>query len=226
MNYLFIDTECANPKYGSICTFGYLITDENFMKIESDDILINPETAYDAYVIRNILHYTSKELDSNMPFPCYYDRIKALLHRKGTLVFGFSLSNDIRFLNETCMRYKLPSLNCSFYDIQKIFSEYMHSKNEVSIENAVKSLGIAVKTLMHRSDEDARASMEIAKAICGRAGLPLHGLVKALPACSGKNKDFIESWNSENIKMIDHKTEHNKRLMRYKNEEIKTEHIV
>ena len=139
MNYLFIDTECANPKYGSICTFGYFMTDENFVKIESEDILMNPETEYDPYVARNILRYSLSELDSNMPFPCYYDRIKELLCRKQTLVFGFSLSNDIRFLNETCMRYRLPSINCGFYDVQKIFSEYTHSKNEVSIEKAVKN---------------------------------------------------------------------------------------
>ena len=219
MNYLFIDTECANPKYGSICTFGYFMTDENFVKIESEDILMNPETEYDPYVARNILRYSLSELDSNMPFPCNYDRIKELLCRKQTLVFGFSLSNDIRFLNETCMRYRLPSINCGFYDVQKIFSEYTHSKNEVSIEKAVKSLDINVKTLAHRSDEDARASMEIAKAICVRTGLSLPGLVKKLPSCSGNNKNFVESWNVENSRKIDHITEHNRRLLKYRNKE-------
>ena len=64
MKYCFFDIECANcfkdnngVSRGKICEFGYLITDENFNKIESAEYIINPKAPFDEYVLNNIFEY-------------------------------------------------------------------------------------------------------------------------------------------------------------------------
>ena len=211
MKYLFFDIECANPKYNSICTFGYVITDENFGVIEQRDILMNPETGYDKYVIKNILRYPTEVLDAQMPFPCYYDEIEQLMCAPETVVLGFSISNDIRFLNETCIRYRLPSLNYRFFDVQKIYGDYAKVQDQASIETAGEVLHLDKPFFVHRSDEDARITMEILKAICIEKGKTLSALLESTVSCGGKNYNFIETWDIEGKQPVNHKKNHYKK---------------
>ena len=44
MRYLFFDIECSEGK--SMCSFGYVLTDEKFRILEKDDILMNPEAIF------------------------------------------------------------------------------------------------------------------------------------------------------------------------------------
>ena len=44
MDYLFFDIECSEGK--SICSFGYVLTDEFFCIKEKKDILINPQSYF------------------------------------------------------------------------------------------------------------------------------------------------------------------------------------
>ena len=213
MRYLFFDIECANPKFNSICTFGYVLTDENFRVIEQRDILMNPETGYDKYVIKNILRYPTEELDSQMPFPCYYDEIGQLMCSPETVVLGFSISNDIRFLNETCIRYRMPSLNYRFYDVQKIYGDYAKVQDQASIETAGEVLQLNKPFFVHRSDEDARITMEILKAICVAKGMTLCELLNDASDCGGKNYNFIETWDIDGKQPINHKKNHYKKKM-------------
>lgn len=211
MKYLFFDIECANPRFNSICTFGYYLTQEDGTVIAHDDILMNPETSYDPYVIKNILHYTKEELAGYMPFPCYHDRLGELLQDTDTMVFGFSISNDIRFLNETCLRYRLPCLNFRFYDVQKIFGAYTQAKDQTGIEAAGETLNLEKPSFVHRSDEDARITMEIAFALCKEMELTLPELVSRFDVCGGWNRVFIETWDVSNGKpAINHKKNHEK----------------
>ena len=48
MQYLFFDIECANCDGGNgkICSFGYVLTDENFNEIEKEDIIIDPKAPF------------------------------------------------------------------------------------------------------------------------------------------------------------------------------------
>lgn len=215
MNYLFFDIECANPKFNSVCTFGYVLTDGDFRELKREDILMNPETSYDRYVIRHILHYSEEELNSRMPFPCFYDGLRALMCGKDTVVLGFSISNDIRFLNETCIRYRLPCLNYRFYDVQKIYGEYIENTGETSsIERAGEQMHLDGLGFVHRSDEDARVTMEILKAICREKKMTLAGMLEACPSASGTNCNFVEIWT--NSKTINHKKNHFLRLAKRK----------
>ena len=44
MNYLFLDMECSNGN--DICSFGYVLADENFNVLQQNDVLINPESKF------------------------------------------------------------------------------------------------------------------------------------------------------------------------------------
>ena len=60
MNYLFFDVESIDLKHETICSFGYILTDENFNMIENDDLLINPnlkKNQFDKWSIDKILKY-------------------------------------------------------------------------------------------------------------------------------------------------------------------------
>ena len=61
MNYLFFDIECATCRggKGKICEFGYLLTDDNFNEIKREEILINPNSPFDWYTLKNLLHFLS-----------------------------------------------------------------------------------------------------------------------------------------------------------------------
>lgn len=213
MNFLFFDIECANPRFNSICTFGYVMTDEFFNVIDSRDILINPETSYDKYVVKNILHYPTELLNQQMPFPCFYDEIKELMSQNDTVVFGFSISNDIRFLNETCIRYRLPSLTYTFYDVQKLFGDYAKVSDQAGIEKAYEVLSLGKPEIVHRSDEDARATMEILKALVALHGSSSIAYLAKHDDCSGTNCNFIEKWNAKGKEPINHKKNHYRTLM-------------
>lgn len=213
VKYLFFDIECANPRFNSICTFGYVLTDEEFRVIDQRDILINPETGYDKYVVKNILHYPVELLNSQMPFPCFFDEIRALMSDEDTVVFGFSISNDIRFLNETCIRYRLPSLDYTFYDVQKLFGEYAKVTDQASIEKAYEVLSLGKPEIVHRSDEDARCTMVILKALVEVSGETSVEYLAKRSSASGVNAGFIEKWKQSSKPPINHKKNHYKTLM-------------
>ena len=44
MKYLFFDIECSDGH--NICSFGYVVINDNFEIIEKDDIVINPESKF------------------------------------------------------------------------------------------------------------------------------------------------------------------------------------
>ena len=51
-SYLFFDIECANcfGGVGKMCSFGYVLTDEDFNVIDSQDVAMNPEAEFDWYL--------------------------------------------------------------------------------------------------------------------------------------------------------------------------------
>ncbi len=213
MKYLFFDIECANPRFNSICTFGYVLTDEDFTVLDKRDILINPETSYDKYVVKNILHYSTELLNAQMPFPCFFDEIRDMMSDNDTVVFGFSISNDIRFLNETCIRYRLPSLTYTFYDVQRLFGQYAKVTDQAGIEKAFELLLLGKPDGVHRSDEDAYATMLILKALVKESNMSSVAFLVKHPDCSGTNDNFIERWNDKSRMPINHKKNHYKTMM-------------
>ena len=189
MKYLFFDIEGACPKLSTIATFGYVLTDEDFSILAKEDILMNPNSKYDWYVLKNLLSYKKAELAKEPKFDFHYDKIKSLLEDKDTLVCGFSISNDLRYLNGECKRYSLPSLDFDYMDVQKITDIIFEIKNQTGIERAYALLDIKDEILLHRSDEDALAAMKVAKKICEIKSSSLSNLISVYQ-CTGKNHAY------------------------------------
>lgn len=189
MKYLFFDIEGACPKLSTIATFGYVLTDENFDLIAREDILMNPNSKYDWYVVKKLLSYTKSQLAKEPTFDFHYDKIKALLEDEDTLVCGFSISNDLKYLNSECKRYDLPSFEFSYMDVQTLIDKVFESKNQIGIERAYDLLEINDEILLHRSDEDAFAAMNVTKKLCSLKSASLSELISLYP-CTGKNFSY------------------------------------
>jgi len=186
MKYLFFDIEGACPKLSTIATLGYVLTDESFNILSREDILMNPDSKYDWYVVKHLLSYTKAELAKEPKFSGRYEKIKSLLENEETIVCGYSIVNDLKYLNSECKRYSLPSLSFSFLDVQTLADKFFESKNQIGIERAYAMLEISDEILLHRSDEDALAAMKVAKKLCEKTGLTLPELSEKY-TCTGKN---------------------------------------
>ena len=80
LKLLFFDMEFANGKIpGSVFSFGYLMTDEEFNIVTPPaDICINPDCKWNEYVAKNILAYPMETIEASPLFPDCYEAIKAL----------------------------------------------------------------------------------------------------------------------------------------------------
>ena len=106
MKYLFFDIECASVHMGSkMCSFGYVLADENLNILESKDIIINPKSEWDWYVLENILEQPKEYYERFPSFDEQYESIKQLFG-EGIIAFGHGVTNDVRFINEDCSNWK------------------------------------------------------------------------------------------------------------------------
>ena len=95
LKYLFFDIECANCQgsQGKIFSFGYLVTDRDFnFLVPPTDILMNPDSHFEPYVLNKILSYPMEQIKSSPEFPEHYERLKALLEDPDTMVVGFAVA--------------------------------------------------------------------------------------------------------------------------------------
>ena len=169
MKYLFFDIECANcdDRRGKIYSFGYIVVDENLNVVENEkDIIMNPNVEqWRWYVLKNILAYSKKDVESRSKFDKHYNKIKRLLEDKDTKVCGFSVKDDVGYLLDECERYRLEPIKIDFFDIQRLEAKISESHNKGLEESYLfwcRQLPIGV----HRSDIDARFTLEIAREIC------------------------------------------------------------
>ena len=138
MNYCFFDIECANcyGGKGKICSFGYVLTDENLNVIEKKDIIINPRASFNLGPDLK-LAYSKSEFRQAAPFPDYYDEIGALLEYPEYVVLGYSIENDCNFLRADCQRYNLPCFDFPFYDVQCMIMQMFDLNNMPSLSKAL-----------------------------------------------------------------------------------------
>lgn len=184
MDYLFFDIECSEGK--SICSFGYVLTDEFFCIKEKKDILINPQSYFHTGPWSKkakdegiSLAYPVSEFKAQPPFPALYDKIKELLKRKDIQIVTFSGDNDARFLNYACTRYHMPCLNYTFIDVQKIYQDIEGLKDQLSLEKMLATFEVDASDLVqHKSDDDAHITMLVTEALCRKTGKTLDTLVK------------------------------------------------
>ncbi len=223
MKYVFFDIECSNGGIGAICSFGYVITDESFNVIIQRDIVMNPPGKFKltGRVGRPdvMLAYPEEVFRESPKFYYYHEEISNILTADDQIVIGHSAINDAIFLNKSCERYKKPYINFKYLDTQKIFSRMTANKNQVSLERAMEAFEISLFEQMHKSDVDARATMELTKKYCEKEGTSLAELVEKYIDCTGENNEGVALYYGETIESKREKRE--KRAEKSKNNRIR-----
>ena len=203
MNYLIFDIECCNGN--DICSFGYVLADENFNLLAQEDILINPENKF---ILTNragtqgiSLAYKTEDFYAAPTFPHYHELIKTLIENPDSAKIGFAISNDAGFLNRACNRYGLEPINFTFFDIQKLDAK-LHNNNAIrGLGKIIEEYGIQQdeENILHKSDDDAFFTMEIFQKMLAEVGKPFADVVKEFPDCEGKSFNFGVSYNGTAI---------------------------
>ena len=191
MNYCFFDIECANcyGGKGKICSFGYVLTDENLNVIEKKDIIINPRSSFNLGPDLK-LAYSKSEFRQAAPFPDYYDEIGALLEYPEYIVLGYSIENDCNFLRADCQRYNLPCFDFPFYDVQCMIMQMFDLNNMPSLSKALEFFGMHEDQEIHKSDDDAYMTMLAMKGACQHLGITPAQLLERYPIAKGTLSEF------------------------------------
>jgi len=186
MKLLFFDMEFADGQVpGSIYSFGYLITDEEFKVLTpSTDLLINPESTWNEYVEQNILAYPKEEVEAAPAFPARYDFLRALFESVDVAV-GFSVSNDNRALKKDCERYGLEKFPYQHFDLEKLCRKQEEHKDAHGLSGYYQAWCGDEPDHQHRSDGDALATMELFRAVCAAKHVTADMMMIAYPECGG-----------------------------------------
>lgn len=186
-SYLFFDIECANcfNGEGKMCSFGYILTDAEFNILDSQDLVMNPETEFDWYLFSNkngcSLAYSKDYFRMQRPFPDYYKGIKNLMTAPSRKVIGFSSKNDLGFMVTACERYDFPVFNFATYDIAKILEKYEGKSKK--LQEWVDYFNIEKSNLVaHKSCDDAKMTMLVLKELCKKNNVTIDELLE-------KNRD-------------------------------------
>ena len=206
MKYLVFDIECADGGKATICSFGYVIADEQFRILKKEDIVINPQGKFflEGRAGRPDvkLAYSQARFERAPKFPHFYERIKALLENEEYCVIGHSVSDDVAYLNKACKRYNLPALSFSYFDTQRFYREVMGERRAISLENAIKALEIDYEAKYHRSDEDAFATLLVLQKLLEQKGMTMAEYIATPNPCTGKTNEYEWAWDisPENVR--------------------------
>ena len=187
MDYIFFDIECANcfGGRGKICSFGYVVTDEQFNVKEKNDILINPHSKFHLFGSGNrpgiVLGYDEDEFFSAPDFKVYYPTIRNLLTRDNTMIFGFAVMSDAGFLKSECERFHREMFDYNFIDIQRIYTDYKGLDNTPGLIKCAAEYGVTETQDVHKSDDDSYFTMRVLKGLCEETGLTPRELVERYP---------------------------------------------
>lgn len=169
MNYIFFDFECSDGHH--ICSFGYIIVNENFEILKKDDIIINPKAKFklgrkgEAPNIN--LAYSESEFKRAHEFPYYFDTIAKLLCSKGNMPCGHAVLSDLNFIKFACERYNISVPKIRAFDTQVLYKIYTKEPTVKSLKKILDALSIDLNNLSeHKSCDDAELSMLVLKKLC------------------------------------------------------------
>lgn len=164
MKFLTFDIESCtgNPYDGSLCSFGYILTDDDKI-ISKGDILVNPlpqnfTLGKFGEEPRLKLAYPVKHFRMQPRFNGRYCEIKALFE-EADVALGFAVQNDIKYVNNACDKFSLPRIPFKFLDVQMLMGLILPEMKNLGLKAAADRYGI--EFLEHRSDEDARVTFEV-----------------------------------------------------------------
>ena len=199
MKYLFFDIECADGGKATICSFGYVIADENFKILRREDIVINPEGRFNLTGREGRpdlqLAYPIATFKRAPNFKHFYNKIKALVENEEYYVVGHSVYDDATYLNKACARYKLEPFSFEYFDTQRMYRELTGDKKSISLENALAAFEIDEKFRYHQSVEDARATMFLLKALLAKANASFEDYRTSTDRCTGKTANGKSEWD-------------------------------
>lgn len=202
MQYLIFDIECCDGRH--ICEFGYVLFNENFELLERECITINPERNFKLTGRtheRDLKLAFAEDVYRNSPtYSLVYNKIKSVIQTPNCQIVGFSMINDVEFLETANELYKKESIEFSFLDFQILYQAYMKENKSISLENVINTLGIGNITF-HKSDDDSYAVMLALKKICEKEKLSLPATIKLLNEL--KHNHMKEKARLHNLSVIE-----------------------
>lgn len=190
MKILAFDIESCTgaPWDGSLCSFGYVLA-ENGVAVRQEDILVNPLPKFftlgkfgEAPTLK--LAYPVSVFRSSPRFNARFSAIKGLFE-EADLVIGFSVQNDMKYLNNACDAFSLPRINFEFLDVQVLAGLALPEYKNMGLRAVAAHYGIEFTE--HRSDEDARATYEIFLKLLEISGGNAERLIEKFSVVKGKN---------------------------------------
>ena len=173
MRILSFDIESCtgNPYDGSLCSFGYVVYD-NGKITEADDLLCNPLPKYftlgkwgEEPTLK--LAYPVSAFRKSPRFDKIYPRIKELFS-DCDFAIGFSMGNDHKYLNNACDKFSLERISYKFLDVQLLVGLVFPELKNLGLKAPAEKFGI--EFLAHRSDEDARVTLEVFEKVVSSYG--------------------------------------------------------
>ena len=219
MRYLFFDIEAADGNY-KICEFGLVICDANMNPILKKLYLINPKGSFNLTGRKDQrdlhLSFTEEQYRASPEFDDVYENIRFALEQKDIMILGHSVSNDIRFLDKACNRYRLPKIKYIAYDVQKMFSYFSKERKKyAALENVVEEL-IPLEQrkdlIDHRSVDDAYMTMLIFKAMIKELNVTPEQMIELCEGCKFDSIEYIKT--VEEKQRIKNEKAHAKALLR------------
>ena len=199
MKYLFLGIECADGGKATICSIGYVLTNEDFKILRREDIVINPQGRFNLVGRPGRpdieLAYPKSTFKKAPTFDKFYEKIKTLVENENCYVIGHAVGNDVIFLNRACARYRLAPFSFKYFDTQKMYGELFGTNRQISLEKALSALGIDESFRYHQSVEDARATMLIFKTLLEKAGVDFETYLTSTDKCTGKTENGISVWD-------------------------------
>ncbi len=205
---LFFDIECSNcyEGEGKVCEFGAVLTDENFNIIRQYDIPMSPGKGrgcrFDMGIYKRDPNFDwAYDFDyyfSCDEFPEFYKTIANLVEDKNTIVFGYAVDNDIRYLGSSIKRYGLNQLTYTTYDVKEMIKKYTKAKMQVgglkgAFENFCGKQSM-VNLVPHLSRDDAKMTVMIVKKLCENLEISATELVELCQGCSYNSSEYLEAY--------------------------------
>ena len=220
MKILSFDIESTTGSHndGSMCTFGYCLADENGI-IKQKDVVMCPRT--NRFETKIKLHYERGFIKSQPTFPTFYGEI-ASLFSSNDLIIGFSVMNDVEFLNNACAVYNLPKIEYDFIDVQVLYKTVYNKATMSGLATIAQELGLDYEA--HRSDEDARVTYLILMHIIKDLNLPVEEIFRKYHITHGVNnneevcpcENGVLSKREMNYLILNFIEKHRKHSRRYK----------
>lgn len=209
MKYLFFDLECSNcfNAVGKVCEFGAILTDDKFNIVEEFSIPMNPgkDGRFDLSIYDRDPGFDwaySRDYYFSCPeFNMFYHKIKSLMENEETIVFGYAVDNDIRYLYDSCRRYNLEPISYNAYDIRIIKKQYSNKKQLVGgLKGAFLDFCDYTECLNltpHLAKDDSKMTMIVLKSICENTKMNVEEI---LSICNDSYLNSIEYINYYNRK--------------------------